>query len=247
MPTYSNDGLTLHYIEKGAGSPVLLLHGFGMSARSCWQDTGIIDVLAESGHRVVAADARGHGDSDKPHDPAAYQVDRMRGDVLAMVAHAGIDRPAFVGHSMGGRMALGILADCGGEAGPSVIISNGSNVFQPSNNDAMAQAFETGDSSTLPPPVAHFVEMITARGGDRLAYAAYLRNPPPPLAVEKLARIAVPVRIVCGEGDPVVGNPEQLRAAIPGAELCIVGGTEHTNLLASRMLHDLAAGWLRAG
>ena len=247
MPTYSNDGLKLHYIERGTGSPLLLLHGFGMSAQSCWHDTGIVDVLADSGHRVLALDARGHGESDKPHDPDAYQVDRMRSDVLALVEQAGIERPAFVGHSMGGRMALNILADRGADAGPSVIVSNGSNVFQPSNTDAMAQAFESGDTSSLPPPVAHFVEMITAMGGDRLAYAAYLRNPPPPLAVAQLARVAVPIQIVCGEGDPVVGDPEQLRAAIPGAALCIVGGSEHTNLLTSQKLHDTMVEWLRTG
>ena len=52
--------------------PVLLLHGFAASFDRTWRDNGWVDLLADLGREVVAVDLLGHGDNDKPHDPAAY-------------------------------------------------------------------------------------------------------------------------------------------------------------------------------
>ena len=51
---------------------MLLIHGFASSVRDNWQDPGWVDFLSRAGFRVVALDNRGHGESEKLYDPAAY-------------------------------------------------------------------------------------------------------------------------------------------------------------------------------
>ena len=68
----ASDGTKIHYFELGtAGTPVILIHGYTANAEGKWIKSGIAQALATR-HRVIAIDARGHGKSDKPHDPAKY-------------------------------------------------------------------------------------------------------------------------------------------------------------------------------
>src|SRR6478672_6217583 len=97
----SFDGLPIAYTVAGAGPDVLLLHGFASSAQGNWIAPGIRDAIVASGRRVIAYDARGHGESGKPHDPAAYENGAMRQDAHALLDHLGIERVDLVGYSMG--------------------------------------------------------------------------------------------------------------------------------------------------
>ncbi|MPY92586.1 MAG: alpha/beta fold hydrolase [Acidimicrobiia bacterium] len=84
------------------GPAVMLLHGGGQN-RFAWKGSGA--ALAARGYRVVALDARGHGDS--AWDPAAdYEMETMAADLLAVIDQLGADRPAVVGASLGGITAL---------------------------------------------------------------------------------------------------------------------------------------------
>ena len=68
----ASDGVKIHYMELGGqGSPVILIHGYTANAEGKWFKSGLAQALAAK-HRVVAIDARGHGQSDKPHDPLKY-------------------------------------------------------------------------------------------------------------------------------------------------------------------------------
>jgi pimeloyl-ACP methyl ester carboxylesterase len=97
------DGVGVHYVERGAGSPVVLIHGNSVSLED-FEACGLLDRLARN-HRVIAFDRPGFGHSDRPRNrlwtPAA-QADLL----LAALAQLGIDRPALVGHSMGTLVAL---------------------------------------------------------------------------------------------------------------------------------------------
>ena len=93
----------LHYSVLGEGSPVVLVHGF-TSSGATWQQSGIAQTLAAR-HRVLLLDARGHGQSDKPHSSNAYG-ERMASDVIALLDHEGVSQAHLVGYSMGGLLTL---------------------------------------------------------------------------------------------------------------------------------------------
>lgn len=86
---------------SGEGAPVLLHHGFAGSSQS-WLDAGYVRTL-EQQYQVIAIDARGHGRSDKPHDPAAYTMELRTGDVAAVLDELGISSAHYWGYSMGAR------------------------------------------------------------------------------------------------------------------------------------------------
>jgi pimeloyl-ACP methyl ester carboxylesterase len=94
-------GIKLRYIEQGAGEPVVLVHGLGNTVDT-WTSSGIVQALAST-YRVVAFDARGHGKSDKPHDPRLYGRE-MTNDVIRILDHLGIQRAHIVGYSLGGHL-----------------------------------------------------------------------------------------------------------------------------------------------
>ena len=97
----THDGVKLRYIESGQGAPVILIHGFTGSSVS-WTDNGVFQSLAEDFH-VIAFDARGHGQSDKPHNPEMYGAN-MALDTLALMDHFDYEKAHVVGYSMGARL-----------------------------------------------------------------------------------------------------------------------------------------------
>jgi pimeloyl-ACP methyl ester carboxylesterase len=116
------NGVTLHYLDWGAADrpPVILLHGITGHAR-------VWDHLASRllpGHRVLALDQRGHGDSDAAPDDD-YGVGTMADDVAAVAASLRLDRFALIGHSMGGRIAIKYAADHAARLDRLVIIDIG--------------------------------------------------------------------------------------------------------------------------
>ncbi len=100
------DGVTLSYEEAGEGeSPVLLVHGW------CCDHTYFapqFEHFAKKGCRVVAVDLRGRGRSDKSHQPYTMQV--FADDLARMCERLGLEKPAVVGHSMGGIVAFDLAA-----------------------------------------------------------------------------------------------------------------------------------------
>ena len=100
------DGVRLHYLERGAGTPVVLLHGNVVTAED-WILSGVLDQVAARGHRVIAFDRPGYGYSDRPRHTAwtaAAQADLLR----RAFARLGIERPVVVGHSWGTLAALAL-------------------------------------------------------------------------------------------------------------------------------------------
>jgi pimeloyl-ACP methyl ester carboxylesterase len=89
----------------GGGAAILLLHGLTATRRYVVHGSR---VLERAGHRVVAHDARGHGDSSPAGAPGAYTYDELVEDALAVMDAAGIERAAVVGQSMGAATAVAL-------------------------------------------------------------------------------------------------------------------------------------------
>ena len=108
------DGIPLRMIDLGTvrlriaeagpvdGKPLILLHGFPESAAG-WHRQ--IRPLAEAGFRVVVPDQRGYAGSGRPEGVAAYHLDRLAGDVVALADACGFGRFVLAGHDWGGLVA----------------------------------------------------------------------------------------------------------------------------------------------
>lgn len=107
MFTTSSDGARIAYNRQGNGPALLLLQGFE-ATRSIWHELGYIEPLSRE-FTLITMDRRGIGESDMPTDPAAYSVERILGDVEAVLQACEVGRYAVWGHSFGGSTALQLV------------------------------------------------------------------------------------------------------------------------------------------
>jgi pimeloyl-ACP methyl ester carboxylesterase len=106
MSFVNNSGVRIHYQVEGAGPPLVLHHGMSDSLAS-WQEYGYAGPLKKD-YQLVLVDARGHGDSDKPHDRDAYTLPLRVADVIAVLDELGIGKAHYLGYSLGGWTGLGL-------------------------------------------------------------------------------------------------------------------------------------------
>lgn len=92
------NGIRLHIAEQGTGPLVIFCHGFPGLWYS-WRHQ--LPALAAAGYRAVAIDQRGYGRSDRPADPALYDMNQVMGDLRGLLAALGEQRAIFVGHDFG--------------------------------------------------------------------------------------------------------------------------------------------------
>lgn len=102
------DGVRISYREFGDGPPLILVHGSALSG-AIWRGLGYIKALQDE-YRVVTLDLRGHGRSGKPHDRESYSMDRVVGDIGAVLDAAGITAAHYFGYSFGARIGFSLLA-----------------------------------------------------------------------------------------------------------------------------------------
>ncbi len=95
----------MHVAECGQGPLVVLLHGF---PEFWWAWRHQLVALAERGHRAVAVDLRGYGDSDKP--PRGYDLWTLAGDVAGLIRALGEPRADVMGHGWGGMIGWTVTA-----------------------------------------------------------------------------------------------------------------------------------------
>lgn len=95
-------GIQLHVVEAGAGSPVLLCHGFP-DVWIGWRRQ--MEALADAGYRAIAVDMRGYGRSTGPDDPAAYTAFHTVGDMVGLLDALGLAKATIVGHDFGAATA----------------------------------------------------------------------------------------------------------------------------------------------
>ncbi len=111
------NGIGVHYVEKGAGPLVVLLHGF---PETWWTWRRQIDALVGEGFRVVAPDLRGFGESDKQ---GPFDVDTLSNDVAVLMSALGEERGHVVGHDWGGAIAWHFAMRHAGRLGRLAIVN----------------------------------------------------------------------------------------------------------------------------
>jgi pimeloyl-ACP methyl ester carboxylesterase len=98
----------IHYQVEGSGPPLVLQHGFGDCLES-WYELGYVDALKHD-YRLILIDARGHGASDKPHEPEAYRFRNVSADVVSVLDDLAVSKTHYFGFSMGGKNGFAFAA-----------------------------------------------------------------------------------------------------------------------------------------
>lgn len=244
----SDDGVGIAVGDLGEGPTTILLHGFASDSETNWVRTGVVKALLDSHRRVLLLDARGHGHSDKPHDPARYGRDRMVNDAQQILHVLEIPRADVVAYSMGSLVAIGLALK---EPRMGSLVLGGVGKRQVTSTDpeqaaAVADALEAPDKSVISQARAlAFRNFADATGADRFALAASQRAPAEPVSEDALSRIAAPTLVINGENDTMVGKLDSLAQAIPGARFEKVPG-DHISAVAKpefrRAVVDFLAG-----
>lgn len=250
MYTFESKGFAIAYDDDGDGDPVILLHGFGADRRNNWRLTGWTRLLMNSGFRVIAPDARGHGRSAKPTDPKDYAPQGIAGDVLRLMDHLEIDKADLFGYSMGGRNAGWLLSKHWRRFNSVVIGGTGLNLLAvddpkkwTSRGFKMTADNKKSDSLAVPVMVPLY-EKVSKLGGRAGALSACLLGSFPGLPEEAFAKVRTPALVIAGSRDTVAGSPIPLAESIPGARAVIVPGRSHLSCITDSFFKGAVMGFL---
>jgi pimeloyl-ACP methyl ester carboxylesterase len=249
LPTIRSDGVWLHFEQDGDPSwpTVLLVHGFASSADDNWLATGWVKRLREAKRRTVRIDCRGHGRSEKPHDPAAYSLDLFAADLEELLRYANARKVDLFGYSMGARIALHFLERKPARLRSVILGGIGGNVLRGlPENDAIVAALEASDPAKVTSPVGRaFREFAQSRGNDLRALAALRRGPRPETQNrDALAALRLPALVWAGSNDALVGDVAKLAALIPGARSQVIPDADHLTAVSHPASFDAVLGFL---
>jgi pimeloyl-ACP methyl ester carboxylesterase len=259
MPEFvaATDGTALAFERHAptnteSGPAIIMVHGFGSSRLQNWKSTGWFGGLTEAGFSLVAMDCRGHGDSGKPHDPAAYGHDRMAEDVVTVMEACDLSSALVLGYSMGGFIALRLLAAHPGRVTRLAIAGVGAHYLEdritaPQARAALADALLTPDPASLTDARAKMFRAFADQPGkDRLALAACMRAMSPHLPLAALQAMTQPILVVNGEKDDTAGAPGPLAAIFPDGHAQIVPGRDHMSAVGDRKTRQAVIDFFRA-
>ncbi len=236
--------MDLYVTEAGEGTPVVLLHGLTATNRYVVMGS---KALERSGHRVIAYDARAHGQSDPAPDPQAYRYEDLRDDLVRVMDERGIERAVLAGASMGAHTILRLALEQPERAAALVVITPAydPDEFGDSDSlarwDALSEGLRTGGVEGFveaygdPGVPEQWRETVFRVIRQRLAahehpeaLADALRATPrsrPFPSVESLAAIEVPTVVVADRDEADPGHPlavgEAYARTLPNAELVV--------------------------
>src|SRR5262245_50183667 len=109
---FDSNGVKIRYVTDGKGEPVVLIHGW-MGDSSMWgrdrSGNTKLNTTGANGFQLIALDCRGHGKSDKPHDPEKYGPE-MAADVVRLLDYLKIEQAHLIGYSSGAVIAGKVAA-----------------------------------------------------------------------------------------------------------------------------------------
>jgi pimeloyl-ACP methyl ester carboxylesterase len=231
MPFANNQGVRIHYETMGSGPAFVLHHGtFGSGAS--WADFGYVSAL-KGDHQLILFDARGHGESDKPHDPAAYDVTYRTSDILAVLDDLSIRKAHYFGYSLGGWIGFW-LARCApnrfnsfifGGAHPYAENMQPVRDLMPRSAEAFATMVDQVFGSRLTPAsrsrlLANDLDALRALTQDRASNA------------DVLPSMTMPCLLFVGELDPRLAKVKKCVSELPTATFFTLPECDHIGGLA---------------
>ena len=247
MPTFNSDGVDIAYTDLGSGDPILLLHGFASSAKTNWIDPGWVAFLVKEGFRVIAYDARGHGQSGKPRRPDDYAQPHMPEDARRLLDHLAIPRAHVMGYSMGARMTAFLTLRHPERVRSAIFGGLGINMVRGlGGTQEIASGLEAATAAEITDPVARtFRAFAEQTGSDLAALAACMRSARAALTAEMVGQISCPVLVVVGTADAIGGSAQELADLIPGAQAVSIERRDHMRTVGDRAYKEAVLQFLK--
>jgi len=221
----------------GHGQPVLMYPGFTDPLRYA-QETPLARALRPD-FRLVFADHRGQGRSDRPHDAASYALSVRVADAVAILDTLGIERTHFIGLSLGARLGFAIgeraservlsLVLCGNQPfrwpeGPMLrAVSDAVAAGRAQGIAALVETWESSIGETFPEPARTWMLQNDPMALDALFWSSVAEDP----ISEDLTKWRVPCLICAGTEDEMHDMAARAAAEIPGAVFVSLPGQTH--------------------
>jgi len=235
MPRVANKSISIHYRVEGNGPPLVLGHGVTDSS-DVFYERGYVAALKPK-YRLVLIDARGHGQSDKPHDPPSYTPEKFASDIVAVLDDLGMKTTAYWGYSMGGwagfalaRHALDRVARfvIGGRSASASAAS--AYAAESGKEGPIITALRTGPNEVIKlwgegvtPPLR---ERLRANDAAALIACEQQRLTTRGFS-DVVGTIAVPTLLYAGSADPVHDAARETASEIHGAQFVSFPGLNH--------------------
>jgi pimeloyl-ACP methyl ester carboxylesterase len=229
MPTFYSDSVAIAYQTHGEGTPILLVHGFGSSARVNWIDTGWVTTLGEAGFQPITFDNRGHGASSKLYDPDRYFAHDMAEDACRLLDHLGIGSCAVMGYSMGARIVAFLALRHPKRVGPAIWGGMGMNLVSGlEDSEEIIAALTAPSLEDVKGRVGRQFRIFADHSrADRAALAACMVNSREPMPEAGVRAIAGPTLVAIGENDEMAGPAQPLVDLLPAGEAFTIPRRDH--------------------
>jgi pimeloyl-ACP methyl ester carboxylesterase len=226
MPFVINQGVRIHYESIGNGPPLVMHHGTLCSGKDLI-GCGYLDAL-KADYQVILPDSRGHGQSDKPHEPEAYDLALRASDVLAVMDDLGVRKADYFGFSLGGWIGFGLAKHAPERFGSFTFVSShpyaenmqSFRALMPKDRDAFSAVLDRIFAHRLPPAMrtrllANDLVALRLLTQDRESNA------------DVMASMTMPCLLVVGELDPRLAQVRQCASDLPNATFVGLPGWDH--------------------
>ena len=219
--------IKLHYLEKGVGFPLILLHGNGEDHTYF---THQIEYFSKT-RRVIAIDTRGHGQS--PKGTAPFTIRQFANDLYAFMDKHNIEKADILGFSDGGNIALTFALQHRDRV--NKLILNGANLFP------------QGVKASVQIPVVSGYYLAKLFGNKEKAKLLGLMVNEPNFSPDELQALHIPTLVIAGDRDMIkTSHTKLIAASIPNSTLCILPGdhfiannrTKIFNSIADKFLNE---------
>ncbi len=246
---YAADGTRLATYTWGAfdAPVVVIVHGFASNVRDNWVLTGWVRELTKAGYRVLALDQRGHGASDKPHEPGAYAIRTLVGDVETVMDTYLVEEAFYVGYSLGSRVGWEVVRDLPQRIERAVLGGVPDGIPLERLDLDQVRAYVADGTPVTDRTTQNYITLTERVPGNDLrsllALAEGMRttrtvDPDPANAPTR------PILFATGSEDAIIEGSRTLSSAAPNGQFFEIPGRHHFNAPGSRAFKEAALEFL---
>lgn len=234
----ASDGVKIYYEVKGAGYPVVLVHGFIVNSQS-WKRGKLYYDLLNAGYKVITIDLRGNGKSDKPHDCDLYANDAEAKDIIGITKELHLKKYTAVGYSRGSIITARLMV-LDKHVEQAVMGGMGTDFTNP--NWPRRIMFYRAFSGEDVPELAETVKNVKKNGMD-VGLLACMQKEQPSTSKDALAKVKIKVLVICGDKDDDNGKAADLSKIFTNASFVTVPG-DHGAAAGTKEFSSAVLQWL---